>query len=123
MVAACSNDSSDTPAVATAPATSAAPAPATTAPGARSTTGGAPAVCEAPGRDAFYVPPDPLPAGEPGDVIWSRPFAGPGGAQGFYALYLSTTVDGQPIAVSGVVIAPGPGATAAPPEGRTVVTW
>jgi len=38
-------------------------------------------------------------------------------------LYVSTTVDNTPITVSGVVIVPGAGAPAAPPEGRAVLSW
>ena len=118
---ACANDASPsvaptktsgvaTPTTPRAPATSTLPAtPTTTASMAR-------------GND-FYLPPDPLPAGRPGDVIRSRPFKGPSGTQAFEVLYLSTTVSGQPVAVSGVVIAPGANAPPAPPEGRTVLSW
>ena len=38
-------------------------------------------------------------------------------------LYVSTTVDNTPVTVSGVVIVPGAGAPAAPPEGRAVLSW
>jgi hypothetical protein len=59
----------------------------------------------------FYVPPSPLPAGKPGDVIrWEKldfkrsltrqvP-----GAQGWLMMYLSTTATGAPVAVTGTVI-------------------
>jgi alpha-beta hydrolase superfamily lysophospholipase len=77
----------------------------------------------APAGDAFYTPPAPLPAGQPGDIIWSRPFIGPAGSQAWEVLYLSTTVDNQPVAVSGVVIAPPATAAPGPAEGRTVLTW
>jgi alpha-beta hydrolase superfamily lysophospholipase len=120
LVAACSSGGSSTPAV----QVSSTGAPIT---GAAATTA-APGIAAgeragAPEGDAFYTPPDPLPAGQPGDVIWSRPFTGPSGSQGFQVLYLSTTVDGQPVAVSGVVIAPAAGASPAPAEGRTVLSW
>jgi len=121
LVAACSNGSSSSPVV------PAGPSAATTAPGATTApAGGTTAPAEsggAPGGDAFYTPPDPLPAGQPGDIIWSRPFAGPGGAPGYEVLYLSRTVDDQPVAVSGVVILPAAGAAPAPAEGRTVLSW
>ncbi len=58
---------------------------------------------EAPSGDAFYVPPDPLPAGEAGDVIWSTPIEASAGRQGWKILYLSESVQGDPIAVSGLV--------------------
>ncbi len=123
LVAACSSGSSSSPSVQStgvaAPTTVAASStPSTPAPGS---PGGA--ATDAPAGDAFYTPPSPLPAGQPGDIIWSRPFDGPGAAQGYEVLYLSTTVDGQPVAVSGVIIVPGGGAPAAPPEGRTVLSW
>lgn len=56
----------------------------------------------------FYVPPDPLPPGRPGDVIRYRPAPAPlPGAHAWNVLYLSTTVSGSPAAVSGTVIVPG----------------
>ena len=125
LVAACSGGSSPSPSVQATTASTA--ASATTAASAATATTGAAATAgntsAGPEGDAFYVPPSPLPPGQPGDIIWSRPFAGPGGAQGYEVLYLSTTVADQPVAVSGVVIVPGPNALAAPPEGRTVLSW
>lgn len=59
--------------------------------------------------DAFYQPPDPLPAGPPGDVLRSRPIvapAFPGAAGVWQILYRSTDVNGAPIAVSGTVLVP-----------------
>jgi alpha-beta hydrolase superfamily lysophospholipase len=68
--------------------------------------------------DAFYVAPDPLPGGEPGDLIRSEPLAGaPAGSQAWRILYLSTGIGGSPVAVSGVVIAPT--STTAAPSGST----
>jgi alpha-beta hydrolase superfamily lysophospholipase len=120
LVAGCSSGGSATvqPADTAATTTPVASSPST-APGTNAADGAG----TAPAGDAFYTPPDPLPAGQPGDVIWSRPFNGPAGSLGYEVLYLSTTVDGHPVAVSGVVIVPGPGAVAAPPEGRTVLSW
>lgn len=67
----------------------------------------------APEGDAFWTPPEPLPPGEPGDLIWARTLPGvvPGGTV-WLVLYRSLTEDGQPVAVSGVVVAP-----AEPPSG------
>ncbi|MBO2448503.1 triacylglycerol lipase [Actinomadura barringtoniae] len=68
----------------------------------------------------FYTPPDPLPAGRPGDVIRAEPMTAnllPGvalPARAWRILYRSTTATGKPTAVSGVVLVPtapwkGPG--------------
>ncbi len=74
----------------------------------------------APPGDAFYVPPNPLPAGSPGDVIWSRPAAAPlTTAKAWQVLYLSTTVQGTPTAVSGTVLVP----TAPFPGTRPLVAY
>lgn len=69
----------------------------------------------------FYTPPDPLPAGAPGTLIRSEPLdaALPEGAQAWRILYLSTGLNGEPIAVSGVVTAPA-GASATL---RPVLAW
>ncbi|GAB2811303.1 lipase family protein [Streptomyces daliensis] len=61
--------------------------------------------------DAFYTPPEPLPQGEPGDVIRSRPAkAGPPGAvalaDAWQVMYLSTDAQGAPTAVTGTVLVP-----------------
>jgi hypothetical protein len=64
----------------------------------------------APAGDAFYTPPNPLPAGSPGDVIWSRAspnsVASGANATAYKILYRSTGVDGGAIAVSGTVLVP-----------------
>jgi len=62
-----------------------------------------------PALDEFYVPPDPLPPGRPGDVIRSRSIvapAFPGAADVSHVLYRSSDVNGAPIAVSGTVFVP-----------------
>ncbi|MGK5531736.1 lipase family protein [Streptomyces sp. URMC 129] len=62
-------------------------------------------------EDEFYVPPSPLPEGEPGDIIRSRP-ALPGGptpqglADAWQVMYLSTDALGEPVAVTGMVMVP-----------------
>ncbi|MFN8565503.1 MAG: lipase family protein [Anaerolineae bacterium] len=75
----------------------------------------------APTPSAFYIPPDPLPAGAPGTIIRSEPITDslPDGAVAWRVLYLSTDDADNPIAVSGVVIAPE-GADSTP---RPVVAW
>jgi secretory lipase len=61
----------------------------------------------APAGLAFYVPPDPLPPGQHGAIIWCRPVASPApGANAWQVLYLSTTVSGARTAVSGTVLVP-----------------
>jgi hypothetical protein len=91
---------------------------ATPAAGAAATPpGGAAALRQAAtsATDPFYIPPSPLPAGQPGDIIRYRPAPAPlPGTQAWDVLYLSTTVSGSPTAVSGTVIvptAPYPGGT------------
>lgn len=69
---------------------------------------------------SFYTPPNPLPAGQPGDIIRSRPAkAGPPTAQGladaWTVMYLSQNALGQPVAVTGTVIVPKGGNPATRP--------
>ncbi|MFL5755010.1 MAG: lipase family protein [Chloroflexota bacterium] len=69
-------------------------------------------------RGDFYAVPEPLPPGEPGDVIWAQPIAAPRDAVAWRVLYHSRSVQGADIAVSGLVVAPdGP----PPSEGFPVV--
>ena len=70
-----------------------------------------------PEGDAFYVSPDPLPDGNPGDLIRSREIPGPNGAKGWTIMYLSRSASDQPIAVTGTVFAPGQTA------GPSIVAW
>ena len=57
--------------------------------------------------DEFYVPPEPLPPGGPGDVIRSRPSAAPlTTASAWQLLYRSTTALGEPTAVSATLLVP-----------------
>lgn len=85
----------------------AAPGTATAAPAAPA----APAADPVPPGDAFYTPPDPLPAGAPGDVIRFRPSpAGPPTARrladAWQVMYLSTDGLGRPDAVTGTILVP-----------------
>src|SRR4051812_39285390 len=60
--------------------------------------------------DGFYVPPDPLPAGEHGDLLrYQRLDAEVEGATAYRILYRSTSVKGKPIAVSGLAALPAGG--------------
>lgn len=76
-----------------------------------SALGAAPATAlDPPPGLGFYTPPNPLPAGRPGDVIWHRvadtSIANDNDATAYEILYRSTDVAGDPIAVSGTVLVP-----------------
>ena len=73
-----------------------------------------PGAIAAPAGQDFYIPPDPLPPGEPGDLIWAAPIEGPPGTDAWRVLYRSTTMKGTPVAVSGLLFAPEPGPTDRP---------
>ena len=70
---------------------------------------------------AFYKAPETPPAGKPGTILREEPFPGaPGGASAFRVLYISTGLEGESIAVSGIILIPaGP----IPDGGRNVVAW
>lgn len=69
----------------------------------------------------FYTPSSAELSGPPGSLIRSEPMLGaPLGAQAYRILYRSTGLRGEPIAVSGVAIAP---LRPAPAGGRAVVAW
>jgi pimeloyl-ACP methyl ester carboxylesterase len=72
----------------------------------------------------FYTPPSPLPAGKHGTPIWWRKLTGQAtlkrGAGNWLLLYRSTSVDGKPTAVSGVLTLPK---GKAPKGGWPIVTW
>ncbi len=67
----------------------------------------------------FFVAPDSLPASKPGDILRTRPIAAPAGTKGYAVLYRSTTVDGSPTAVSGVVFTPDTAVTGT----RDILAW
>src|SRR6185437_7364210 len=73
-----------------------------------------------PAGNAFYVPPKPLPPGRHGSVIRCRRVASPvPSAVAWQVLYLSTSVSGARMAVSGTVLVP----TAAHQGVRPVVAY
>lgn len=96
--------------------TAAAPATATR-PSTQPTLKG---VRRAPTGLAFYKAPDPLPPGEPGDIIWATPYQAVAGAKAWKVLYHSRDLAGDDIAVSGVIVVPD---GKAPAGGRPVVSW
>ncbi|MDO9353176.1 MAG: lipase family protein, partial [Solirubrobacteraceae bacterium] len=62
---------------------------------------------------AFYIPPDPLPPGKPGDIIRWQPMdmskaitKTRRGVKGYLVMYRSTSAIGEPIAVTGTVLIP-----------------
>jgi Secretory lipase len=67
--------------------------------------------------EGFYLPPDPLPPGRPGELIRSEPmdaYLVPGvrlRVRALRMLYRSTGAIGEPTAVSGVVLLPGRAST------------
>lgn len=70
---------------------------------------------------AFYATPSPIPSGPPGQIVRSETMAAPfAGAQAWRVMYTSTSFDGSPIVVSGMVFAP---TAPAPAGGRPVMTW
>jgi acetyl esterase/lipase len=71
--------------------------------------------------DAFYFPPEPIPAGKPGDVLRVEPADdAPDGARAWRILYRSTGMKGEPRVVSALLVVPD---APAPAGGRNVVAW
>ena len=68
--------------------------------------------------DGFYEPPDPPPGGEPGDLLRYQEVDTDLPGTLYRVLHLSESVQGDPIAVSGVVVVPDGVGDAAP-----VLTW
>ena len=73
-----------------------------------------------PRLDPFYTPPDPLPSGQPGEIIRTAPMDATAlkGARLWRVLYHSTTLAGNDIAVSGLMAQPS---GTPPPQGFPVV--
>ncbi|MCG8394456.1 MAG: lipase family protein [Pseudomonadales bacterium] len=68
-------------------------------------------VSQANADDSFYLPPQPIPAGLPGDVVrWRDSQAGPPGAReladAWQVMYISTDGLGSPNVVTGTVLVP-----------------
>lgn len=76
---------------------------------------------ERPGLEEFYLDPVPESSGAPGEIVRSEELVGlPFDTRAWRILYRSTDVFGEPLIVSGIVVAPlGP----APAGGRTVLSW
>jgi acetyl esterase/lipase len=70
---------------------------------------------------SFYEAPQSDVAGPPGTLVRQEPMPGaPLGAAAYRVLYRSTSFDGKPILVSGVIVVP-PGPP--PPGGRPIIAW
>lgn len=122
VAAACGNSDSEPVANTTTTSSTTTTAAATTTTTVAATTTTEPALTvsypEFTGGD-FYAPAS-LPSGEHGDVIWAEEIDAPTGAKAWRVLYLSESVNGDPIGVSGFVMTPD----AAPPEGGwPVISW
>ncbi len=67
----------------------------------------------------FYAPPDPLPKAPHGTLLRYQPVTAPAGAKAYRIMYLSESVTGEPIAVTGDAVVPD---APAPAGGRRVLT-
>ncbi|HEU5152723.1 MAG TPA: lipase family protein [Iamia sp.] len=76
---------------------------------------------EVEGEDALYATPDPIPAGEHGDLLRYQEISPSPveGGRGYRVMYLSESLEGDPIVVTGTVVVP---TAEAPAEGRPVLT-
>ncbi len=91
--------------------------------GTSASTTSAPTATLAPptGLPAFYGVPDPLPPGEPGDIIATEELEIPGvNGTTWRVMYHSESLQGDHIAVTGLVVVPS---TPAPDGGYPVVSW
>ncbi|QXC61431.1 lipase family protein [Aquihabitans sp. G128] len=113
VVAGCSGSSSDAGSDGTSTTTSTAPSSSSTGRSTTSTT--APAALEPFTGSDFYAPPDPLPTGDHGTLVRYQPVTPTvvAGADTYRIMYLSESLEGDAIAVTGTVLVP----KAAAPEG------
>jgi pimeloyl-ACP methyl ester carboxylesterase len=111
VLAACSSSADTAPSTSASATTTTTVAPATTTVAA--TTTSTSTVPAAPAGDAFYQPPDPLPAGAPGSVIWRSPLPDTATSHVVKVLYHSRSATDADVAVSGLVYVP----TGTPPAG------
>ena len=98
------------------PSTSAAPS-ATAVPSASADLG----LPMVPDGELYYPSPDAIAAAAPGEIIESMEIRTVAGLRAWFVVYGSTGLDGEPVAVSGLILAP-----AAPPpseSGYPIVAW
>lgn len=129
LTTACSTGAGDGagPAATTAVPPEGSAPPATTAPqyradldlGARLAAAGVPLL---PAGADFYAVPDPLPPGEPGDLVWVEAVERSGleGADTVRVMYHTRDRQDRDIAATGLVAVPH---TAPPPGGRRILAW
>jgi alpha-beta hydrolase superfamily lysophospholipase len=88
---------------------------------AAETEASAPPATAPPGLPDFYAVPDPLPAGEPGDVIATEEVDAPG-LHGtlLRVMYHSESLSGDDVAVTGLVAVPD---SPPPDDGYPVISW
>lgn len=115
LIAACGDDGDAPPAAADTPTTE---SPTTDAP----TTTNPDDLFQVIGGD-LYSPPDPLPGERHGDLVWAEPIEQWWGSprRAWRILYRSESLLGEPVAVSGYVIAPP--ADAATSAELPIVSW
>jgi pimeloyl-ACP methyl ester carboxylesterase len=70
--------------------------------------------------EEFYDAPDPLPPGEPGDVVRVMPVDAPAGLEGLRVMYRSTDAEGDARAATGTIHFPS---GEAPDGGWPVLAW
>lgn len=91
---------------------------------AAAASGSVAAIPTGPAGDAFYTPPDPLPIGTDGTVVWARRFSGgsalPSASANYLILYEVISPKGRYVAVSGTVAIPR---GAVPPQGWPLISW
>lgn len=76
---------------------------------------------ERPTVDAFYEQPTAAADGDPGTIVKLDPLLGaPLAARAWRIMYRTTTVQGDPVVSTGVLVVP---LLPAPSEGRTIVSW
>ena len=74
-----------------------------------------------PDRPDFYGVPDPLPSGKPGELIASESVDAPGlNGSMSRVMYVSTNINGEAIAVTGLILIPN---GTAPSGGWPIITW
>jgi pimeloyl-ACP methyl ester carboxylesterase len=85
-----------------------------------SASASAPELRDAPAPPDYRPPADAIDASSPGDLLSTIELTAPAGMRVWFIVYASTGIDGDPVAVSGLIAAP-----AAPPseDGYPVVAW
>ena len=119
LVAAACGSSDSEPAATTTTTTTMATTTTTTA-ATTTTTEPAPTVSYPEFTEGDFYAPASLPSGEHGDVIWADEIEAPTGAKAWRVLYLSESVNGEPIGVSGFVMTPD---SEPPPGGWPTISW